>query len=71
MKKLNLLIFGLLLILISPVISAQVPPDPPAQHGTNSDQDPGGNASLASGVMILIGLGALYGAKRYYHLSKH
>ena len=70
MKKLKYLCFGLILMLLSQVFHAQVPPDPPGQHGTNTDQGAGGNASLAPGVLLLIGLGAAYGAKRYHDLVK-
>ena len=37
------------------------PPDPPDSHGESGDQNPGGNASMAGGIYVLLGLGAAYG----------
>ena len=47
------------------------PPDLPAGHGSNSDQNPpGGGAPIASGLDILIGLGGVYAGKKIYDLKE-
>lgn len=46
-------------------VYAQVP-DPPGNHGSSSDQSPGGSAPIDGGVFILLGLAATYGAKKIY-----
>lgn len=72
MKKVKKMIIGLiLLIFFSFGINAQVPPEPPGDHGSTNNQEPGGNASLVSGTILLIGLGFVYGTKRYYDLRKN
>ena len=45
------------------------PPGPPGEHGGDGDV-PGGNAPIAGGVFILLGLGAAYGGKKVYNLMK-
>lgn len=69
MKKVRTFLFGIFFILFF-CLSAQVPPDPPATHGSNTDQQAGGNANLASGVLLLVSLGMIYGARKYYDLRK-
>jgi len=49
---------------------SQAPPPPPADHGTSGNQAPGGGAPIGGGVLILMGLGAVYGARKYYQSSK-
>lgn len=48
-------------------LMAQVPPHPPApnlpnSHGSNQNQ----NAPIGNGLILLIGLSAVYGAKKVY-----
>ena len=40
---------------------------PPPRHGENDDQRP---APIGNGLAILIGLGAIYGAKKIYDARK-
>lgn len=73
MKKaiFNLIITGLLVVV--PVIitcaSAPPPPPPPGGPGTG-DQPIGGPAPIGSGLIILISMGAAYGAKKVYNARK-
>jgi hypothetical protein len=48
-------------------LMAQAPPHPPG-HGssTNEAPGPGPGAPIGSGMVILIGLSAVYGAKKVY-----
>lgn len=50
-------------------LMAQAPPPPPPDHGTTGNQN-GGNAPVGSGVLILLGLGAIYGGKKVYDVRK-
>ena len=63
MKSFKLLITILFLYFSMITLTAQPggPPDPPDSHGESGDQNPGGNASMAGGLFILIGLGTSYG----------
>jgi hypothetical protein len=70
MKKVKKAILFLLLFLTGICLYAQGPPDPPGNHGSGNDHGPGGNASLVSGTMILLGLGFAYGAKKCYDKLK-
>lgn len=69
MKTIKLIFTGLFLVILSLGVNAQVP-DPPADHGSNQDQAPGGTAPIGAGTLLLIGLGAVYGGKRIYELRK-
>jgi hypothetical protein len=52
---------------ISSNISAQTdPPPPPSGHGESGNQAPGGGAPIGSGLFVMIGLGAVYGAKKLF-----
>ncbi len=62
--------------LITISLSAQSPP-PPNNGGGSSSSAPsgsgntvGGNAPIASGLFILLGLGAAYGGRKLYDLRK-
>jgi hypothetical protein len=70
MKIIKLLATGLFTLLISLSLLAQNPPDPPDEHGETQDQEPGGNAPLGAGTVILLGLGAIYGTKKVLDLRK-
>lgn len=70
MKKLKLILAGIFLLFLSFGVLAQDPPDPPDGHGEEGDQDPGGQAPIGAGILLLIGLGAAYGGKKVYDLKK-
>jgi len=65
------LTFGLI-IGISAVSIAQPggAPPPPSGHGSEGDQAPGGLAPIGSGLVILIAMGATYGAKKIFDARK-
>jgi hypothetical protein len=68
---LNLIITGLLVIV--PVIfsNASAPPPPPPPPGPGGgDQPIGGTAPIGSGLIMLISMGAAYGAKKVYNARK-
>ena len=71
MKNLRIILAGIFLLFLSLGVFAQGnPPDPPADHGSDQDQDTGGQAPIGAGTLLLIGLGAVYGGKRVYDLKK-
>ena len=70
MKILKLLTISILFLIIPTFISAQGIPDPPDSHGETGDRPPGGNAPIASGITILLTLGAAYGGRKTYQLIK-
>ncbi len=49
---------------------ADDPPLPPASHGQSGNQPTGGGAPIGSGIIILLSLGAGYGAKKIYDVRK-
>ena len=52
-------------------LHAQTAPNPPANHGSGSNQSPaGGGAPVGGGLLILVGMGAAYGGKRLYDRRK-
>ena len=52
-------------------ISIAQPPDPPGGHGQGGNQLPGGGmAPIGSGLVILLSMGAAYGAKKVYNARK-
>jgi hypothetical protein len=75
MKKaiINLIITGLLVVV--PVIitcaSAPPPPPPPGPNPGGGDIPIGGGAApIGSGLIMLISMGAAYGAKKVYNARK-
>jgi len=63
------LTFGLLIGLSA--ISIAQPPDPPGGHGSGGNQSPGGGlAPIGSGLIVLLGMGAAYGAKKIFDARK-
>jgi hypothetical protein len=68
----SILIIGTITLLTINPISAQNgdPPPPPGEHGQNGNQPPGGGAPIAGGMGILLALGAAYGGKKVYDLTK-
>lgn len=74
MKKAGIyktLSFILLFVIISgsSVTAQGPPPPPPPDHGSNSNV-PGGGAPIGSGLLLLVALGAGYGAKKLYARRK-
>jgi len=71
MKKaiLNLILVGLLIIVPVIIVSASSPPPPPPGPGTGEDPI-GGAAPIGSGLVLLISMGAAYGAKKVYNARK-
>jgi len=65
------LTFGLL-VGISAISFAQPgPPPPPDEHGSGGNQSPGGGtAPIGSGLIMLLGMGAAYGAKKVFDARK-
>jgi hypothetical protein len=60
-----------LIIGISAVSLAQPgPPPPPSGHGSGGNQAPGGGAPIGSGLIIMITMGAAYGAKKLFDARK-
>jgi hypothetical protein len=73
MKKaiLNLIITGLLIAVPVIIASASAPPPPPPPGGPGSDTPIGGGpAPIGSGLVMLISMGAAYGAKKVYDARK-
>ncbi len=68
MKKAQRILVITMLTLASTTLLAQPPPPPPG-HGETGNV-PGGNAPIAGGLFILLGLGAAYGGKKLYDLRK-
>lgn len=71
MRNLSFLIkpvlaIGLFISVYSSVLAQGTPPPPPSGgHGLTGNQPPaGGNAPVDGGVLLLIGLGAAYGARK-------
>ena len=71
MKTIKLIITGIFISALSFGLLAQNPPDPPDGHGSDQDQEPGGNAPLSGGIYVLLGLGLAYGGKRVFDLNRN
>lgn len=69
MKTIKLIITGFFCLILSMNLFAQGPPDPPGGHGSDEDEQPGGNAHLSGGITILLTLTALYCSKKVYILT--
>ncbi len=68
---LKILAIGLMLTgatLLTTTIKADNPPPPPG-HGETGNV-PGGGNPVGSGLLILLGLGAAYGGKKFYEMRK-
>ncbi len=68
MKKLKSTIIVLALLALPFVTLASDPPDP----GGNPQSEPplGGGAPIGRGLFVLLGLGAIYGARKVYIMKK-
>jgi hypothetical protein len=52
-------------------ISFAQPPNPPGSHGSGGDQAPaGGMAPIGSGIVMLLSMGAAYGAGKVFNARK-
>lgn len=68
MKVIKIITSGIFTLLLSFTLSAQNPPDPPDEHGSDEDQ-PGGDAPVGSAQMLLLGFAAVYGSRKVYFLK--
>ena len=70
--KIAKLILSFIVLFLSVGLMAQTPPHPPSTgHGQTGNQAPGTpGAPIGSGIALLIGLGAAYGAKKTLNASK-
>ena len=66
MKKIKYIFVSLLVAFTFNMFSQ---PDPPGNHGSGNDAGPGGGAPIGSGIIILLSLGAAYGAKKLYEIG--
>jgi len=68
----NLVITGLLIIVPVIITCASAPPPPPPPPGGGGNPNPigGGPAPIGSGMIMLISMGAAYGAKKVYNARK-
>ncbi len=72
MKKaiLNLILIGLLIIVPVIIVSASSPPPPPPPDPGGGTPIGGGPAPIGTGLVMLISMGAAYGAKKVYNARK-
>lgn len=68
MKTIKFIFSVLVFFILSTGVMAQ--PDPPGGHGSGDDEAPGGGAPIGSGMLVLLGLGSLYGGKKVYDLME-
>lgn len=64
------LTLGLLLGMSAVIYAQPSAPPPPSNHGGASNAAPGGFSPIGSGLAILLGLGAAYGAKKVFDSRK-
>ncbi len=70
-RTIKILVISALFFLAPVVLLAQNPPHPNGGNGPGSGNTPvGGGAPIGSGLVMLIALGAAYGAKKVYNLRK-
>ncbi|MHC1776467.1 MAG: hypothetical protein AB9834_13775 [Lentimicrobium sp.] len=68
--KLVLITLAMLLFVGLSVGVAQGPPPPPAEHGMSGNKEPGKGAPIGTGIALMTGLFAAYGAKRAWDARK-
>lgn len=70
--KNNILSFFLVLTLffMASVSFAQTQAPPPPGHGSTDPTVPGGSAPIGEGIIMLVALGAAYGAKKVYSMRR-
>jgi hypothetical protein len=66
----NLIITVLLVVVPVIITCASAPPPPPPPGPGGGDAPIGGTAPIGSGVIMLISMGAAYGAKKVYNARK-
>jgi hypothetical protein len=69
-KLLSIVVLIIALTCITELTIASEPPPPPGGTGLNGNQGPGGTAPLGSGLVILLSLGAGYGARKLIEKRK-
>ncbi len=66
-KTRNILNTAFLIIALSVTAFAQGPgAPPPPDHGTEGNEGQGGRAPIGGGLLILLGLGSIYGGYKGY-----
>ena len=72
MKKIifNLLVISFLILVPVFAATASAPPPPPPGGPDPGDAPIGGTAPLGSGIVMLLTMGAAYGAKKVYDARK-
>ncbi len=74
MKRIKNNIIGFFLVLTlflaATVSYAQTQAPPPPRHGTEDPTVPGGGAPVGEGVVLLIAMGAAYGARKVYSMRR-
>jgi hypothetical protein len=68
--KIKIILFITMMMLGCMAKSSYCQPPPPAEHGSGSNQQPGGGAPVGDGLVILITLGIAYGVKKIYHTHR-
>ena len=71
-RTIKILVISALFFLAPVILLAQTPPHPNGGNAPNSGTNTpvGGGAPLGGGLVMLIAMGAAYGAKKVYHLRK-
>jgi len=65
MKKILNLILVAAFLVLSIDAPAQAPPPPPSNPSAGSNLPVGGTAPIGSGLVIMLALGAAYGARKF------
>jgi hypothetical protein len=70
MKTIAKLLVILMMVLTTTAIFAQGPPDPNGGNTPDGSNTPvGGRAAVSGGLIVLLALGAGYGAKKVYDMK--
>ena len=70
MKTIAKLLVIMMMVLTTAAIFAQSPPDPNGGNTPNGSNTPvGGRAAVSGGLIVLLTLGAGYGAKKIYDMK--
>lgn len=70
-RTIKTLVISALFFIAPVVLLAQTPPHPNGGSAPGSGNTPvGGGAPIGSGLVIMIAMGAAYGAQKVYHLRK-